>query len=122
MATKNVFRVGDVVVLRSDGPKMTIMSIDVLDSTLSQHTEATCSYFDKNMKHSESAFDIRQLKLLTHVEDDVAVEGQSLTPPPPSVPSVPPSPGSANDKTNPTTPTSGKNAPAATAKPASPKT
>jgi uncharacterized protein YodC (DUF2158 family) len=58
----NAFDVGDVVELKSGGPKMTIEGIGEYRSmTNPGETQANCSWFEKNKKLQE-LFDLKALK------------------------------------------------------------
>ena len=53
-------KVGDVVTLKSGGPKMTIESIDV--SAGGSHKMAYCVWFDEKKIRQESAFQLTSLE------------------------------------------------------------
>ena len=55
------FEVGDVVILKSGGPKMTIYKIGDYIVSFGPSKGAVCQWFDENVK-KESLFDIRELK------------------------------------------------------------
>jgi uncharacterized protein YodC (DUF2158 family) len=58
MATSALFKVGDIVQLKSGGPKMTVTSLRSLDTGFSMH----CQWFAGN-KHQDAWFHEEALEL-----------------------------------------------------------